>query len=65
MALTVGIDLGTTYTVIAYIDSQTKNPVIIKNKYGNPTTPSAVGFNPDGTYVIGQDAKDMEESGPA
>lgn len=63
MSLTVGIDLGTTYSVIAYIDPTTKKPVIIKNRYGNTTTPSAIGFNPDGTYVIGEDAKTMEEAG--
>ncbi len=63
MSLTVGIDLGTIYSVIAYIDPTTKKPVIIKNKYNNSTTSSAVGFNPDGTYVIGEDAKTMEESG--
>lgn len=63
MSLTVGIDLGTTYSVIAYIDPLTKKPVIIKNRYGNSTTPSAIGFNPNGTYVIGEDAKTMEEAG--
>lgn len=63
MSLTVGIDLGTTYSVIAYIDPSTQKPVIIKNRYGNSTTPSAIGFNSDGTYVIGEDAKTMEESG--
>lgn len=63
MALTVGIDLGTTYSVIAYIDPTTKKPVIIKNRYGNKTTPSAIGFYSNGTYVIGEDAKTMEEAG--
>lgn len=63
MALTVGIDLGTTYTVIAYIDKETKKPIIIKNRYNNPTTPSVIGFNADGTYTIGEDAKNMEEGG--
>lgn len=63
MGLTVGIDLGTTYSVIAYIDKDTKKPVIIKNRYGNSTTPSAVGMHYDGSYVIGEDAKVMEEAG--
>lgn len=63
MALTVGIDLGTTYTVISYIDKETKKPIIIKNRYNNPTTPSVIGFNADGTYTIGEDAKNMEECG--
>lgn len=59
----VGIDLGTTYSVIAYIDESTKKAVIVKNKNGNDTTPSAIGFVGDGSYVIGEDAKTMEESG--
>lgn len=63
MALIVGIDLGTTYSVVSYIDPLTKKPVIINNKYGNSTTPSAIGFNKDGSYVIGEDAKNMEEMG--
>lgn len=62
MSFTVGIDLGTTYSVIAYIDPLTKKPIIIKNRYGNSTTPSAIGFYPNGTYVIGEDAKTMEEA---
>lgn len=63
MPLKVGIDLGTTFSVISYIDQNTQKPVIVKNKYGNPTTPSAIGFNYDGSYVIGEDAKNMEEAG--
>lgn len=63
MARIVGIDLGTTYSVIAYVDEETKNPVIIKNKNNNDTTPSVIGFTEDGGYVIGEDAKLMEELG--
>lgn len=63
MSLIVGIDLGTTYTVISYIDSRTREPKIIKNKNGNLTTPSVIGFRADNTYVIGEDAKAMEEVG--
>lgn len=63
MSITVGIDLGTTFSVISYIDPATKKAVILKNKFGRPTTPSAVGFNMDGSYVIGEEAKAMEEAG--
>lgn len=63
MSQIVGIDLGTTYTVVAYINASTNSPQIIKNAYGSNTTPSVIGFKSDGSYVIGQDAKDMEESG--
>ena len=58
----VGIDLGTTYSVIAGFDDVTKAPKIIPNKYGNSVTPSVIGFSEDG-YVIGEDAKSMEEMG--
>ena len=63
MGLTVGIDLGTTYSVVAYIDPATKTPVIINNKYGNKTTPSVVAFRNDGSAVIGTDAKKLAEAG--
>lgn len=63
MALIVGIDLGTTYTVISYIDQVTKEPRIIKNKKGNNTTPSVIGFTSENEYVIGEEAKSMEEVG--
>lgn len=58
----VGIDLGTTYSVIAGFDDVTKSPKIIPNKYGKSVTPSVIGFREDG-YVIGEDAKAMEEMG--
>lgn len=61
--LTVGIDLGTTYSAVAFIDPETKQPRVIKNKYGFNTTPSAVVFYPDGSVGIGIDAKNAEEAG--
>lgn len=63
MDLTVGIDLGTTYTVVACIDSVSKKPVILKNRNGNSTTPSVVGMTYGGGLCIGEDAKNMEEIG--
>ena len=36
-----GIDLGTTYSCIAYVD-ETGRPVVVNNAEGTPTTPSAV-----------------------
>lgn len=51
-----GIDLGTTYSCIAYVDSFSQ-PVIVNNMDGNPTTPSVVLFNEDGTYAVGEAAK--------
>ena len=59
----VGIDLGTTYTSVAYFDSTLGKPVIIKNKYGNTVTPSVVCFNPAEGVQYGDDAKEMQEFG--
>ena len=51
----VGIDLGTTFSAIAYIDEK-GNPVIIPNKQGENTTPSTVLFGGK-KPVIGSVAK--------
>lgn len=51
----VGIDLGTTFSVISYIDEK-GNPVIIPNKQGENTTPSVVLFGKD-KPVVGSIAK--------
>lgn len=51
----VGIDLGTTFSVVSYIDEK-GNPVIIPNKQGENTTPSVVLFGKD-KPVIGSVAK--------
>ena len=55
----IGIDLGTTYSCLAYID-ETGNPVVVKNSEGSNTTPSVVHFDPDdpSKYVVCQPAKD-------
>src|SRR6185437_9410592 len=50
----VGIDLGTTYSVVAYLDSQGR-PVSIPNAGGDILTPSVVLFDQDGT-VVGREA---------
>jgi molecular chaperone DnaK len=50
-----GIDLGTTYCCIAYIDEYNR-PVVVKNMAGDNTTPSVVQF--DGTErIVGKEAK--------
>ena len=61
--LTVGIDLGTTYSAAAYIDPRTGAPVIITNSSGQRSTPSVIAFNADGSAVIGSDAKARAETG--
>ena len=53
-----GIDLGTTYSCISYID-ETGNAVVATNLDGERTTPSVVNFGDDNNITVGQVAKDM------
>jgi molecular chaperone DnaK len=54
MGKAVGIDLGTTYSAVAYVDEFGK-PVILKNADGQITTPSVVFFDPP-NYTVGETA---------
>jgi molecular chaperone DnaK len=47
----IGIDLGTTYSCIAYLEG--KNPIIIPNLEGTSTTPSIVAFLSSGEKLVG------------
>ncbi len=51
----IGIDLGTTYTVVAVIEEG--RPRIIPNAEGQRLTPSVVAFTRDGRLLVGQPAK--------
>jgi len=51
----VGIDLGTTFSAIAYIDEY-KKPVLILNQENKPITPSVVNFADKDTFVVGEEA---------
>jgi molecular chaperone DnaK len=55
MAKVVGIDLGTTNSVVAVMEGG--KPVVIANAEGMRTTPSVVGFNKEGELVVGQMAR--------
>ncbi|BAZ19901.1 chaperone protein DnaK [Kalymmatonema gypsitolerans NIES-4073] len=55
MGKVVGIDLGTTNSVVAVMEGGT--PVVIANAEGMRTTPSVVGFSKDGERVVGQMAR--------
>ncbi|MCZ2826073.1 MULTISPECIES: Hsp70 family protein [unclassified Modestobacter] len=51
-----GIDLGTTYSAIAYINDYGR-PEVIRNSEGAETTPSVVFFESESNYVVGKEAK--------
>ena len=55
MAKAVGIDLGTTNSVVAVMEGG--KPTVIVNAEGNRLTPSVVGFAKDGQRLVGQLAK--------
>ena len=59
----VGIDLGTTYSVVARYNGNTKKTEIIRNKYEKNLTPSVICFRSNGEVLIGDDAKDMQRGG--
>jgi len=54
----IGIDLGTTYSCLAYIDEE-GDPVVEKNFEQEDTTPSVILFNENGEIIVGSPAKDM------
>jgi molecular chaperone DnaK len=51
MGRVVGIDLGTTNSVVAVMEAG--KPLVIPNSEGSRTTPSVVGFNKEGELVVG------------
>jgi molecular chaperone DnaK len=55
MGKIIGIDLGTTNSVVAVMEG--KDPVVIANAEGGRTTPSVVGFTKSGERLVGQAAK--------
>src|SRR5712671_4353602 len=55
MAVAVGIDLGTTNSVIAATEAG--KPTVIPNAEGARTTPSVVGFTDQGERLVGQLAR--------
>jgi molecular chaperone DnaK len=53
----VGIDLGTTNSLVAYLDPQTNQPKCIPGPYGSTLCPSVVSLDADGTIVVGEAAR--------
>jgi molecular chaperone DnaK len=57
MGKIVGIDLGTTNSLVAYLDPQTKQPKCITGPHGSSLCPSVVSLDPDGNIVVGESAR--------
>ena len=63
MAKVIGIDLGTTNSVVAVMEGG--EPVVIPNAEGSRLTPSVVGFSKTGERLVGQLAKRQAVSNPS
>ena len=62
MARAVGIDLGTTNSVVAVLEGG--EPAVIPNAEGARTTPSVVAFTPSGEVLVGEVAKRQAVTNP-
>lgn len=58
MSIVIGIDLGTTHSLGAALGKS--GPRIIPNALGEPLTPSVVGVDLDGQWVVGRAAKELQ-----
>jgi Fe-S protein assembly chaperone HscA len=57
MGKIVGIDLGTTNSLVAYVDAQTGEPKCIPGPSGSTLCPSVVSIDPDGSVIVGEPAR--------
>lgn len=62
MSKVIGIDLGTTNSCVAVLESG--EPKVLANAEGNRTTPSVVAFTKDGERIVGQVAKRQAVTNP-
>ena len=62
MSKVIGIDLGTTNSVVAVMEGG--EPVVIPNSEGSRTTPSVVALSKDGEWLVGQIAKRQAITNP-
>src|SRR6476620_915233 len=58
----VGIDLGTTFSLAAYVENG--RPVVVRDDLGTALVPSVISFFDDGTVLVGTAARDRALSDP-
>lgn len=58
----VGIDLGTTFTLAAYVKDG--NPSVVRDGQGNALVPSVISFHEDGSVLVGSAARERALSDP-
>lgn len=62
MHRTLGIDLGTTNSVTAWLHDGV--PVVLPNRHGDQATPSALGIDPHGALLVGREAVNWRDGAP-
>ena len=62
MELILGIDLGTTNSVVSVI--RDGKPVVVEDEYGSAILPSVVGFDAEGNLLVGQEARNQQLLAP-
>jgi molecular chaperone HscA len=60
----VGIDLGTTNSLVAIIHPDTKQPMALKEYGTNSLVPSIIHFSETGNVIVGEEARTLLESAP-
>jgi molecular chaperone DnaK len=58
----VGIDLGTTFSLAAYVENG--RPVVVRDERGGALVPSCISFHDDGTVLVGSAARERALSDP-
>jgi molecular chaperone DnaK len=64
MSRTVGIDLGGSYSLVAYVDKAAGEAKCIPGPYGDTLCPSIVGLDADGSIIVGAPAQRRSMSNP-
>src|SRR5947209_20033236 len=61
----IGIDLGTTFSVVAAYNFDRQEVKVIPNRQNEPTTPSVVYIAPDGRVSVGKPAREKLAKDPS